>query len=134
MASGGLASAAHPPAVWRSAGGHSPDPPGLRRPQARHPPAGQPESRAALPALQVTGPRRVWPTLCDGATARGPLPQMADGRGKRRRGSHRQSGTGAVRGSAAEEDCPVGPVPPPGVVEIGHPTGGGPDGGVPWGW
>ncbi len=27
----------------------------------------------------------------------------------------------------------MGPVPPPGVAETGHPTGGGPDGGVPWG-
>ncbi len=38
--------------------------------------------------LQVAGSWRKWPTLCDGATAPGRLPQMADGRGKRRRGNH----------------------------------------------
>ncbi len=52
------------------------------------------------------------PNLRDGATAPGRLPQMAYGRGKGRRGSHRQRGTGAVRGLAAEKHCPVGPVPP----------------------
>ncbi len=47
--------------------------------------------------------RECWANLHDGATAPGRLPQMSYGRGrKRRRGSHRQSGTGAVCGSAAE--------------------------------
>ncbi|XP_058609922.1 uncharacterized protein LOC131525932 [Onychostoma macrolepis] len=47
--------------------------------------------------------------------------------------SHRSRGAGAVRGSAAEENRAVGPVPSPDVARPGHSTGGGPDGGVPRG-
>ncbi len=101
----------------------SPEPPGLRRPETSHPPAGRPEPRAAPPALSFAGAGGEWPALRDGSPAPGRLPQMAVGRGRRRRLYHRPGGAGAV-----------GPVPPPGVAGSGHPTHWGPDGGVPWGW
>ncbi len=122
----GLASAPHPPVDRGGAVGGtaaaSPEPPGLRRPKASHPPAGRPEPRAASPALPFAGAGGERPALRDGSPAPGRLPQMAVGRGKRRRTNHRPSGTGAVYCAAPHEDRAVGPVPPPGVAGPGHPT------------
>ncbi len=67
----------------------SPEPPGLRRPKASHPPAGRPEPRAAPPALPFAGAWGERPALRDGSPAPGRLPQMAVGRGRRRRPNHR---------------------------------------------
>ncbi len=97
------------------------------------PPAGRPKARATSPAIPFAGPGREWPTLRDGTTAPGLMPQMAAGWGKRRRAHHRPGGTGAVHHSSAKEDGRVGPVPPTDVAELSHPTGGGSDGGVPRG-
>ncbi len=74
------------------------------------------------------------PALRDGSPAPGRLPQMAVGRGRRRRPNHRPGGAGAVYCAAPHEDRAVGPVPPSGVAGPGHPTRRGPDGGVPRGW
>ncbi len=41
---------------------------------------------------------------------------------------------GTIHCVVTQEDCAVGPVPPPGVAGPGHPTRGGSDGGVPRGW
>ncbi len=91
VAPDGLASAPLPPANRGGAVGGaaaaSPEPPGLRRPKTSHPPAGRPEPRAAPPALPFAG---------DGSPDPGRLPQMAVGRGRRRRPNHRPGGAGAV--------------------------------------
>ncbi len=138
MAPDGLASAPHPPADRGGAVGGaaaaSPEPPGLRRPKASHPPAGRPEPRAAPPALPFAGAGGERPALRDGSPAPGRLPQMAVGRGRRRRTNHRPCGAGAIYCAAPQEDHAVGPVPLPGVAGPGHPTRRGPDGGVPRGW
>ncbi len=138
VAPDGLASAPHPPANRGGAVGGaaaaSPEPPGLRRPKASHPPAGRPEPRAAPPALPFAGAWGERPALRDGSPAPGRLPQMAVGRGRRRRPNHRPGGAGAVYCAAPHEDRAVGPVPPSGVAGPGHPTRRGPDGGVPRGW
>ncbi len=97
MATNGLASAPHPPANRGGAvGGAAAEPPGLRRPETSHPPAGRPEPRAAPPALSFTGAGGERPALRDGSPAPGRLPQMAVGRGRRRRPCHRPGGAGAV--------------------------------------
>ncbi len=100
MATNGLASAPHPPAnrggAVSGAAAASPEPPGLRRPETSHPPAGRPEPRAAPPALSFTGAGGERPALRDGSPAPGRLPQMAVGRGRRRRPCHRPGGAGAV--------------------------------------
>ncbi len=87
MAPDGLASAPHPPANRGGAVGGaaaaSPEPPGLRRPKASHPPAGRPEPRAAPPALPFAGAGGERPALRDSSPAPGRLPQMAVGRGRR---------------------------------------------------
>ncbi len=113
----------------------SSEPPGLQRPETSHPPAGRPEPRTTPPALQITvaGGKRPA-SLRDGSTAPGRVPQMAVGRGRQRRPDHRPCGVGAVHCAVTQEDRAVGPVPPPGVAGPGHPTRGGPDGGVPGGW
>ncbi len=89
MAPDGLASAPHPPANRGGAVGGaaaaSPEPPGLRRPKTSHPPAGRPEPRAAPPALPFAGAGGERSALRDGSPAPGRLPQMAVGRGRRRR-------------------------------------------------
>ncbi len=138
VAPDGLASAPHPPANRGGAVGGaaaaSSEPPGLRRPEASHPPAGRPEPRAAPPALPIAGAGGERPALRDGSPAPGRLPQMAVGRGRRRRADHRPCGAGTIHCAASQEDRAVGPVPPPGVAGPGHPTRRGPDGGVPRGW
>ncbi len=138
VAPDGLASAPHPPANRGGAVGGaaaaSPEPPGLRRPKASHPPAGRPEPRAAPPALPFAGAWGERPALRDGSPAPGRLPQMAVGRGRRRRPNHRPGGAGAVYCAAPHEDRAVCPVPPSGVAGPGHPTRRGPDGGMPRGW
>ncbi len=100
VATNGLASAPHDPANRGGAVGGaaaaSPEPPGLRRPETSHPPAGRPEPRAAPPALSFTGAGGERPALRDGSLAPGRLPQMAVGRGRRRRPCHRPGGAGAV--------------------------------------
>ncbi len=67
----GLASAPHPPVDRGGAVGGtaaaSPEPPGLRRPKASHPPAGRPEPRAASPALPFAGAGGERPALRDGS-------------------------------------------------------------------
>ncbi len=74
MGPDGLASASHSPADRGGAVGGaaaaSPEPPGLRRPKASHPPAGRPEPRAAPPTFPFAG-------------AGGERPQMAVGWGRR---------------------------------------------------
>ncbi len=92
------------------------------------------EPRAAPPALPFAGAWGERPALRDGSPAPGRLPQMAVGRGRRRRPSHRPGGAGAVYCAAPHEDRAVGLVPPSGVAGPGHPTRRGPDGGVPRGW
>ncbi len=138
MAPDGLASAPHPPANRGGAVGGaaaaSSEPPGLRLPEASHPPAGRPEPRAAPPALPIAGAGGERPALRDGSPAPGRLPQMAVGRGRLRRADHRPCGAGAIHCAAPQEDRAVGPVPPAGVAGPGHPTRRGPDGGVPRGW
>ncbi len=49
------------------------------------------------------------------------------------RGGNRSGGAGAVHRPATPANGGVGPVPPPDVADAGHPTGGGPYGGVPRG-
>ncbi len=61
------------------------------------------------------------------------MPQMAVGRGKRRRPYHRSCGAGEIHCTAPEEDLIVGPVPLPDIAGPGNSTGGGPDGGMPGG-
>ncbi len=122
MAPDGLASAPHPPADRGGAVGGaaaaSPEPPGLRRPKASHPPAGRPEPRAAPPALPFAGAGGERPALRDGSPAPGRLPQMAVGRGRRRRTNHRPCGAGAIYCAAPQEDRAVGPVPPPASLDL----------------
>ncbi len=72
----------------------SPEPPGLRRPKTSHPPVGRPEPRAAPPALPFAGAG--GEALRDGSPAPGRRPQMAVGRGRRRRPNHRPGGAGAI--------------------------------------
>ncbi len=84
--------------------------------------------------FQFAGAWGERPALRDGSPAPGRLPQMAVGRGRRRRPNHRPGGAGAVYCAAPHEDRAVGPVPPSGVAGPGHPTRRGPDGGVPRGW
>ncbi len=138
MAPDELASAPHSTAVRGGAVGGaaaaSSEPPSLRRPEASHPPAGRPEPRATSPALPIAraGGKRL--ALHDGSPAPGRVPQMAVGRGKRRRPDHRPRGAGTVDCVVAQEDHAVGLVPPPDVYGPGHPTRRGPDGGVPRGW
>ncbi len=111
-----LASAPHSSAVRGGAVGGaaaaSSEPPGLRRPEASHPPAGRPEPRATSPALPIAGAGGKRPALRDGSPAPGRVPQMAVGRRKRRRPDHRPRGAGTVHCSVAHEDRAVGPVPP----------------------
>ncbi len=83
------------------------------------------------PALPFSGAWGERPALRDGSPAPGHLPQMAVGRGRRRRPNHRPGGAGAIYCAAPHEDRAVGPVPPSGVAGPGHPTRRGPDGGVP---
>ncbi len=89
MAPDELASAPHSTAVRGGAVGGaaaaSSEPPGLRRPEASHPPAGRPEPRATSPALPIAGAGGKRPALRDGSPAPGRVPQMAVGRGKRPR-------------------------------------------------
>ncbi len=103
MAPDELASAPHSTAVRGGAVGGaaaaSSEPPGLRRPEASHPPAGRPEPRATSPVLPIAGAGGKRPALRDGSPAPGRVPQMAVD-----------------------------------VAGPGHPTRGGPDGGVPRGW
>ncbi len=73
------------------------------------------------------------PTIRDGPAAPGRLPQVAHGRVTRHRGGNRSGGAGAVHRPATPANGGVGPVPPPDVADAGHPTGGGPYGGVPRG-
>ncbi len=84
-----LASAPHSTAVRGGAVGGaaaaSSEPPGLRRPEASHPPAGRLEPRATSPALPIAGAGGKRPALRDGSPAPGRVPQMAVGRRKRRR-------------------------------------------------
>ncbi len=47
----------------------SSEPPGLRRPETSHPPAGRPEPRTTLPALQIAGAGGKRPALRDGSPA-----------------------------------------------------------------
>ncbi len=95
-----LSSAPHSTAVRGGAVGGaaaaSSEPPGLRRPEASHPPAGRPEPRATSPALPIAGAGGKRPALRDGSPAPGRVPQMAVGRGKRRRPDHRPRGAGTV--------------------------------------
>ncbi len=88
MAPDELASAPHSTAVRGGAVGGaaaaSSEPPGLRRPEASHPPAGRPEPRATSPALPIAGAGVKRPALRDGSPAPGRVPQMAVGRGKRK--------------------------------------------------
>ncbi len=139
MAPDELASAPHSTAVRGGAVGGaaaaSSEPPGLRRPEASHPPAGRPEPRATSPALPIAragGKRpahfvmahqlrdacRRW--LLAGESN---VDQIID-----------RVVWGTVHCAVAQEDRAVGPVPPPDVAGPGHPTHGGPDGGVPRGW
>ncbi len=108
MSPDGLASATHSPADRGGAVGGaaaaSPEPPGLRRPKASHPPAGRPEPRATPPALPFAGARGERLALRDGSPAPGRLPQMAVGRGRRRRTNHRPCGAGAIYCAAPQED------------------------------
>ncbi len=138
MAPGELASAPHSAAVRGGAVGGaaaaSSEPPGLRRPEASHPPAGRPEPRTTSPALQIARAGEKRPALRDGSPAPGRVPQMAVGRGRRRRPDHRPGGAGTIHCAVTQKDRAVGPVPPPDVTGPGHPTRGGPDGGVPRGW
>ncbi len=85
-------------------------------------------------ALPIAGAGGKQPALRDGSTAPGRVPQMAVGWGRRCRPDSGSGGAGAVHRAAPQEDCAVGPVPPADIVGPGHSTGGGPDGGVPWGW
>lgn len=62
-------------------------------------------------------------TFRDGPTAPGRLPQVADGRGMRHRGSGRSGSAGAVHRSATTWKGQVGSVPPPDIADAGHPTG-----------
>ncbi len=123
MAPDGLASAPHPPANRGGAVGDaaaaSSEPPGLRRPEASHPPAGRPEPRAAPSALPIAGAGGERPALRDGSPAPGRLPQMAVGRGRRRRADHRACGAGTIHCAASQEDHAVGPVPLPRVAGPG---------------
>ncbi len=138
MAPDELASAPHSAANRGGAVGGiaaaSSEPPGLRRPEASHPPAGRPEPRTTSPALQIARAGGKRPALRDGSPATGRVQQMAVGRGRRRRPDHRPCGAGTIHCAVTQEDRAVGPVPPPGIAGPGHPTCGGPDGGVPRGW
>ncbi len=75
MAPDELASAPHSTAVRVGAVGGaaaaSSEPPGLRRPEASHPPAGRPEPRATSPALPIAGAGGKRPALRDGSPASG---------------------------------------------------------------
>ncbi len=128
MAPDRLASAPHPPANRGGAVGGaaaaSPEPPGLRRPKASHPPAGRPDHeqhRQRFHSLELGKngrPFMMAHQLWD-ACRRWLL-----------------AGEGGVEQII---DCVVleqfmGPVPPPGIAGPGHPTRRGPDGGVPRGW
>ncbi len=138
VAPGELASAPHSAAVRGGAVGGaaaaSSEPPGLWRPEASHPPAGRPEPRTTSPALQIARAGGKRPALHDGSPAPGRVPQMAVGRGRRRRPDHRPCSAGTIHCSVTQKDRTVGPVPPPDVAGPGHPTRGGPDGDVPRGW
>ncbi len=52
---------------------------------------------------------------------------------RQRRPDHRPCVAGTIH-CVVTKDRAVGPVPPPGVAGPGHPTRGGPDGGMPRGW
>ncbi len=138
MAPDELASAPHSTANRGGAVGGaaaaSSEPPGLRRPEASHPPAGRPEPRTTPPAHQIARAGGKRPALRDGSPAPGRVPQMAVGRGRRRRPDHRPCGAGTIHCAVPQEDRAVGPVPPPGVAGPGHPTRRGPDGGLPRAW
>ncbi len=142
--SGGVWLGAHPvagapdsPADGGSTGGRPTatcrEPPGLWRPQAGHPPTGRPQPRAAPTTFPLRRARGQRPTIRDGPAAPGRLPQVAHGRVTRRRGGNRSGGAGAVHRPATPANGGVGPVSPPDVADAGHPTGGGPYGGVPRG-
>ncbi len=133
-----LARAPHSPVVGGGPVGGatvaSSEPPGLRRSQKGHPPAGRLEPWTASATLPFAGAGGKRPALRDGSTAPGRVPQMAVGWGKRCRPDSGSGGAGAVHRAAPQEDRAVGPVPPADIVGPGHSTGGGPDGSVPWGW
>ncbi len=143
MAFSELARAPHSTVVGRGPVGGatvaSSEPPGLRRSQKSHPPAGRLEPRTASgfnrkSTLPFVGAGGKQPALRDGSTAPGRVPQMAVGWGKRCRPDSGSGGAGAVHRAAPQEDRAVGPVPPADIVGPGHSNGGGPDGSVPWGW
>ncbi len=80
VAPGELASAPHSAAVRGGAVGSeaaaSSEPPGLRCPEASHPPAGRPEPRTTSPALQIARAGGKRPALRDGSPAPGRVPQI----------------------------------------------------------
>ncbi len=89
--------------------------------------------RAAPTTLPLRRARGQRSTIRDGLAAPGRLPQVAHGQVTRRRGGNRSGGAGAVHRPATPANGGVGPVPPPDVADAGHPTGGGPYGGMPRG-
>ncbi len=98
------------PAADRGSAGGSPmatcsEPPGLRRSQAGHPASSWSYPRTTLATLPVSGAGGQRPTVCDGSTAPGHLPQVAHGRAMRRRGSSRSGGAGAVHRLATPWDA-----------------------------
>ncbi len=96
-----VAGAPDPPADGGSAGSGPTvacrEPPGLRRPQAGHPPTRRPKPRAAPSTLPLRRARGLRPTVRDGSAALGRMPQVALGRAPRHLGSDRPGGAGAVR-------------------------------------
>ncbi len=114
MAPDELASAPHSAAnrggAVGSAEAASSEPPGLRRPEASHPPAGWPEPRTTSPALQIARAGGKRPALHDGSPAPGRVPQMAVGWGRRRQPDHRPCGAGTINCAVTQEDRAVGPV------------------------
>ncbi len=81
------------------------EPPDLRRSQAGHPASSRSYPRTTLATLPVSGAGGQRPTVCDGSTAPGRLPQVAHGRATRRRGSSRSGGAGAVHRLATPWDA-----------------------------
>ncbi len=124
MVPDGLASAPHPPADRGGAVGGaaaaSPEPPGLRRPKASHPPLHQrfrslelgENGRPFVMAHQLRDACRRWLLAGEGGV----------------------DGAGAIYCAAPQENRAASPVPPSGVAGPGHPTRRGSDGGVPRGW
>ncbi|RXN08062.1 zinc finger protein 444-like [Labeo rohita] len=103
LATGALASTSHSTALRGGAGGGPTvacaEPPGLHRSETCHPPTGRPKPRGTPPAVPVAGAGQEQPVLPLGTTVPGYLPQVAAGRGRRRRADARLSGarpSGAV--------------------------------------